>query len=534
MRRFAELFEALDGTRATGRKLALMQAYFAAADDADVAWGLYFLTGRRLKRVIAPGRLRAIAAGAAGIPDWMLERSHAHVGDLAETIALLLDDGNAVPSERPLAQWVGALKALRDADEARVAERLTQWWRALPRLECFLLNKLLTGSLRVGVSAGLATRALAAAIEQDENLVAQRLMGDWQPDAGLLAQLRAPPEAGTIASQPYPFCLAAPLEGEPATLGALADHLVEWKWDGIRAQLIRREGRVFLWSRGEELLDGRFPEVGAAAMALPDGHVLDGELLVWTDGVRPFGALQRRINKQKPGLKLLREAPVVFLAYDLLEADGADGRAMPARDRRARLEALIAGHGGDATPLRLSPLVAATDWQRLAALRAEARSRGVEGFVLKRADAPYTRGRRRGVWWKWKVDPLTVDAVLVYAQAGHGRRSNLYTDYTLAVWDGAALVPVAKAYSGLTDAELTEMDRWIRRHTVERFGPVRSVRPEQVFEIAFEGIQPSSRHKAGLAVRFPRIHRWRRDKPAAEAGTLDELRGLLEAVRSAS
>lgn len=528
MKRFAALYEQLDATRATSRKLALMRACFEQADDADSAWMLYFLCGRRLKRVLAPATLRAVAAEVAGIPDWMLAASHAHVGDLAETIALLTDDRREADprlAERGLAEWVEELRALREAEKAEMVARLGMWWRGLPVREAFLLNKLLTGALRVGVSRGLATRALAAAFDQDENLVAQRLMGDWQPDAALMQRLRAPPAAGTVASAPYPFCLAAPFEDAPADLGPATDYLVEWKWDGIRAQLIRREGQVFLWSRGEELLEGRFPEVEMAAMqTLPDGSVLDGELLAWKEGVLPFAELQRRINKREPGRKLLHAAPVIFQAYDLLEAEGRDIRTEDQRARRERLEALIAEA---ASPqLRVSRLVAG-DWADLARLRGEARARGVEGLMLKRADAPYTRGRRRGVWWKWKVAPMTVDAVLVYAQAGHGRRANLYTDYTLAVWDGEALVPVAKAYSGLTDDELTAMDRWIRRNTRERFGPVRSVAPEQVFEIAFENIQASQRHKAGLALRFPRIHRWRQDKPAAEAGTLDELRRLL-------
>lgn len=527
MKHFAELFEALDATRATSRKLALMEAYFSAGDDAERAWGLYLLTGRRLKRLLAPARLRAWAADAAGIPDWMLASSHAHVGDLAETIALLFDDGSDGDPElrsRSLAQWVSALRTLAGEDEATIGRQLGEWWRGLPLLECFLLNKLLTGALRVGVSAGLATRALARALDQDESLVAQRLMGSWTPDAALLDYLRAPPQSGTIASQPYPFCLAAPMEDAPADLGAVEDYLVEWKWDGIRAQLIRREGQIFLWSRGEELLAGRFPEVEAAALLLADGHVLDGELVCWRDGIQPFSELQRRINKQKPGARLLKEAPVHFLAYDLLESAGADIRAQNARHRRAALERLLP-HDGEV--LRASPLIDRRSWAELASLRVESRSRGVEGLMLKRGDQPYTRGRRRGVWWKWKVDPLTIDAVLIYAQAGHGRRSNLYTDYTLAVWHANALVPVAKAYSGLTDAELTEMDRWIRQHTIERFGPVRSVQPLQVFEIAFEGIQPSKRHKAGLALRFPRIHRWRQDKPAAEADQLETLQALL-------
>lgn len=529
MRTFASLYEQLDGTRATSRKVTLMAEFFASTEDADAAWALYLLSGRRLKRLLAPSRLKAIAAELAGLPAWAVDASHAHVGDLAEAIALLTDDARAPDPDlmqRPLADWVAALRSLSDADDAAVARWLARWWRGLGQREAFLLNKLLTGALRVGVSSGLATRAVAQALGQDEALVAQRLMGAWEPGAEAFARLRAPAAGGTVASQPYPFCLAAPLQGEADALGSAADFLVEWKWDGIRAQLLRREGQVFLWSRGGELLDGRFPEIERAAAELPEGTVLDGEILCWRQGVRPFTELQRRINKRAPGAHLLREAPVIYLAYDLLESDGSDIRAESARQRRFRLDALLPDADASAT-LRASPLIAGRDWAALHALRAESRQRAVEGLMLKCCDAPYRGGRRRGVWWKWKVDPLTVDAVLIYAQAGHGRRANLYTDYTLAVWEGGALVPVAKAYSGLTDAELTEMDRWIRRNTVERFGPVRSVTPGQVFEIAFEGIQPSKRHKAGLALRFPRIHRWRRDKPVSEADSLDNLRALL-------
>jgi DNA ligase-1 len=529
MKRFAALYRQLDESRGTGAKVEALRRYFTEADDVDAAWGLYFLSGRRLKRLVPPTRLRQWAAEIGGQPDWMIAACHAHVGDLAETVALLLDGrSDHAEADVPLAQWVARLRALEGLDEADARARLATWWQHLPTEQCFLLNKLLTGALRVGVSAGLAQRALAEALSLDPALVAQRLMGDWQPGAGLIAGLRAPPAEGTVASRPYPFCLAAPVGDDAPALGRCDDYLAEWKWDGIRAQLIRREGQVFLWSRGEELLEGRFPDIEAAAMALPDGQVLDGEIVAWREGVRPFAELQRRINKRKPGMRLLREVPVVYLAYDLLEAEGHDLREAPLRERRARLEALLQDQAG----IRLSPPISAADWPSLAALRADARGRGVEGLMLKAWDQPYRHGRRRGVWWKWKVDPMTVDAVLIYAQAGRGRRANLYTDYTLAVWQGETLVPVAKAYSGLSDRELTDMDRWIRRNTTERFGPVRSVLPEQVFEIAFEGIQPSSRHKAGLALRFPRIHRWRQDKPAAEADTLDTLRDLLD-LRSA-
>lgn len=540
MRRFAELYARLDATRSTQAKVEALRHYFAEAPPRDAAWGLYFLSGRRLRRVIAPTQLRAWIADATGLSPAVVEESYAHVGDLAETLALLLDRRDRPPApSRGLADWVEWLLALRTLAPEVQRVRLGEAWAALPLAECLLFNKLLTGALRVGVSSGLVVRALAQQAGLEDSLIAQRLMGDWQPSAEHFGALLAPGAAQAHPSQPYPFCLASPVEdapaeawrdGLPAGLGPVGDYLAEWKWDGIRTQLIRRAAQVFVWSRGEELLNGRFPEIEAAAAALPDGCVLDGEILAG-DGttVLPFATLQRRIGRKTVGRKLLAEAPVAFLAYDLLEWRHEDWRARPLAERRAQLERVVTEVGAER--LRLSTRVAAADWAALAAQRAEARARQVEGLMLKRLDSAYLAGRRRGAWWKWKIEPMTVDCVLVYAQAGHGRRASLYTDYTLAVWsdDGAGrtLVPVAKAYSGLTDAELTQMDAWIKKHTREKFGPVRSVEPQQVFEIAFEGIQASPRHKAGLALRFPRIARWRRDKAAPDANTLEDLKRFL-------
>lgn len=545
MKRFAALYAQLDDTRATGAKVEAMRAYFAEAPAADAAWGLYFLSGQRLKRLIAPTQLRAWISEATGLSPTVVEECYAHVGDLAETLALLLDRAERPATiERGLADWVAWLLALRERplDEQRAA--LFEVWAGLPLAQCFLFNKLLTGALRVGVSSGLAARAVAAHAGLDDSLVAQRLMGDWQPSAQAFEALLAPGSAAAHPSQPYPFCLASPVEDAadsvwnealPSGLGAVDEHLAEWKWDGIRGQLIRRAGQCFLWSRGEELLNGRFPEIEAAAASLPEGCVLDGEILAH-DGtqVLPFAKLQTRIGRKTVGRKLLAEAPVAFVAYDLLEWQGEDCRARPLAVRRAQLEAIVAG--ADQARLRLSQAVIAADWAGLAVQRAEARERGVEGLMLKRLDSTYQAGRRRGSWWKWKLEAMRIDCVLVYAQAGHGRRANLYTDYTLAVWEGpqpgeGALLPVAKAYSGLSDAELSRMDDWIRKHTREKFGPVRSVvataEVGQVFEIAFEGIQASTRHKAGIALRFPRIARWRTDKPAKQANTLADLKAFL-------
>ncbi|MEO1089426.1 MAG: ATP-dependent DNA ligase [Pseudomonadota bacterium] len=526
MRRFAELYATLDSTTKTGAKVDAMVAYFQAVPSADAAWALFFLTGQRLKRLISSRTLRLWALEATGLPDWLVDESYAAVGDTAETVALLLDAlGTATPAADSLSVWMDErILPLRGASDDEQRRQVVAWWRALDREQRFLLNKLLTGGFRVGVAKGLVVRAVAKLAALEPAVVSHRLMGQPAPTPAFFAGLIAGDDGGADDSRPYPFFLASPLEQPPTSLGRLDDWLAEWKWDGIRGQLVKRRGAAYLWSRGEDLVTERFPEIVAAAGRLADGTVLDGEILAWRDDVLPFALLQKRIGRLRLDARTLREAPARFLAYDLLEADGVDLRAAAQHQRRSRLEAVLAGAPAG---LGVSPLVVAADWEDLARRRDDARGRGVEGLMLKRRDAPYQVGRRRGDWWKWKVDPLSVDAVLVYAQAGSGRRANLFTDYTFAVWEAERLVPFAKAYSGLDDSEIRELDRWIRRHTVERFGPVRSVPAAQVFEVAFEGIQRSPRHKSGIAVRFPRIARWRRDKRPADADTLASLRDLL-------
>lgn len=539
MRRFALLYEALDTTTATRQKLAALVAHFAATPGADAAWAVHFLGGGRLRRLVGPATLRRWLVEASGLPEWLIEETYAAVGDLAETIALLMElepRGEPGPGDAdadlPLHAWIETrLLPLASLPEPEQRERVVGWWRSLPARECYLLNKLLTGALRVGVAQGLLARALAQHAGLSREVVLGRLAGDWSPSAAAFERLVDPQDdaGASDPTRPYPFMLASALEGEVEQLGDPREWLAEWKWDGIRAQLIRRAGRLSIWSRGEELLTERFPEIASAAERRGVDAVLDGEILVWGDaGVRPFGELQTRIGRKRPGRKLLAERPAAFLAYDLLEHEGRDLRSLPLAERRQRLEVLL--EAGDDT-LMLSPALAEEDWPALATARAQSRTRGVEGLMLKRLAAPYASGRTRGAWWKWKIAPFTLDGVLLYAHPGHGRRASLYTDYTFGVWQGEALVPVAKAYSGLDDREIRELDAWIRRNTVERFGPVRAVRPEQVFELAFEGINRSPRHRAGVALRFPRILRWRSDKPAAEADRLATLQALLESAR---
>jgi DNA ligase 1 len=535
MRAFSELYEELDTTTSTSLKVAALTRYFASAAPADAAWAAYMLSGRRLKRFLGPAILRRWLVEACSLPEWLVDESHAAVGDFAETVALLMESGTAASAaDAPLSTWIEQrLLPLRAASEPQQKEAILQWWRTLPYRECFLLNKLLTGELRVGVSELLVTRALAEVLGVGRTDIARRMMGEWRPSAEFWESLRsgAAPEQDPAA--PYPFYLASPLEGEPSALGDRSAWLAEWKWDGIRSQLIRRQGRGFIWSRGEDLITERFPEIVDAALSLPEGVVLDGELVAWKDdAVRPFADLQQRIGRKKLTAQILQRVPVKFLAYDLLEEDYVDIRALPLRERRHRLEALIANFPSHT--FATSTAIAATDWTDLSKLREESRSRGVEGLMLKSLDGPYETGRKRGSWWKWKIDPYSFDAVMLYAQPGHGRRSNLYTDYTFGVWDGDTLVPVAKAYSGLSDREIAELDRWIRSHTTEKFGPVRSVEPSQVFELAYEGIAASTRHKSGIALRFPRILRRRLDKPAREAETLQALQQVLASQRASA
>ena len=563
MKRFAALFAAIDHTTSTNAKVEAMVAYLSSAPAADAAWATFFLTGRRLKRLLPYRAIGEWTMTATGVSEWLLGECYAVVGDGAETAALILDQLPAAAAEPlSLAEWVEErILPLRAVDAGEQQRRVIAWVRELTRWERFTLLKLLTGELRLGVSQTLVVRALANAAALPPTTVAARLMGDWTPTADWYARLIAAEVTDDDLSRPLPFCLASPLEGTvtPSSLhddlGPRHDWQVEWKWDGIRAQIVKRAGHTHLWSRGEELITQRFPEVIEAAHGLPDGTVLDGEVLAYRgDRPLPFSALQQRIGRERNVSRTARDVPVVFMAYDVLEHQGRDVRSEPLATRRAWLESIVtqAPQLAPASPppqradmllpfddegltartrskvLRSSPIVDARTWEDLERLRQDSRRLGVEGLMIKRLSSSYTVGRKRGDWWKWKIDPHTIDAVLIYAQPGSGKRASLLTDYTFGVWHNGELVPVAKAYSGLTNEEIAEMDRWIRRHTVERFGPVRHVEPVHVFELGFEAIARSTRHRSGVAVRFPRMLRWRKDKPAAEADTLDALHTLLE------
>lgn len=533
MRLFTDLYTRLDQTNKTNEKVQALKDYFAQAAPADAAWALYFLSGRKPRQIVPSKLIRQWAIEEAGIPEWLFLESRDTVGDTAETIALLLPN-NPVTDDTPLHTLVEVkLLPLRTSPEKIQKEAVLTAWRNMSYAQRLVYNKLISGAFRVGISQLLVMRALSSLSELPADIIAQRLMGEWSPTAEFFERVTSGQleEDEAPIARPYPFHLAYQLEAAPEDLGNPGDWQAEWKWDGIRSQVIKRAGQVFIWSRGEELITERFPEIATAAELLPDGTVLDGEILPWSEnGVQPFTALQRRIGRKNLSPKILAEIPVILQVYDLLEYEGADMRPEPIKTRREYLEKVIQYLPAEARDiLRPTELVEAGTWDELAERREESRALGVEGFMLKRRDSPYRTGRHKGDWWKWKVDPYTIDAVLIYAQKGSGKRSNLFTDYTFAVWRDGELVPFAKAYSGLTDAEIRRVDNFVRRNTIETFGPVRSVTPQLVFELAFEAIQRSTRHKSGVAVRFPRISRWREDKTIKDADSIRSIHALLEA-----
>lgn len=539
---FAQLVDTLGKTTRTTEKVQALQQYFGSAPDADKVWTIALFTGRRPRRFVSGPTMAGWCMALAGVPGWLFTECYGTVGDMSETMALLLpaqwepaEAGTAPTAQAPLllSTLLEDFGRLHAADEAVKKAYVLQRWHGMSVQERFVFNKLLSANFRVGVSAHLVVQALAVVSGLPEAEVTHRISGHWDAAAVSLHTLLYHTNAATDLSKPYPFYLAYPLESAPAALGPVAEWQAEWKWDGIRGQLIKRGGQWYAWSRGEELVTDKFPELAALCALLPDGTCLDGEIVAlppnyatvaWQQPA-PFAALQKRIGRKNLSRKILAEHPAGFIAYDLLEWQGHDLRQQPLQERRRLLEALYGSV--DLPGSKVSAVLAADGWEELVQARSRSRAAGAEGLMLKRLSAPYGTGRRRGDWWKWKTDPLSIDAVLIYAQKGSGRRSNLYTDYTFAVRDGDKLVPFAKAYSGLTDKEIAQVDAFVKKNALEKFGPVRTVKPELVFEIGFEGIAESTRHKSGVALRFPRMLRWRHDKGPEDIGTLEELRAAL-------
>lgn len=525
MKAFASLVNALDSTNKTNLRMEAIDRFLTEADSADKLWFLALFTGKRPKRHVGTPLMKQWAMEVTQIPEWLFLESYAAVGDLGETISLILPQP-AVYTERSLSEWMQLILDLKDATEGEKKQFVLDAWSSLPYMERFIFNKLLGGSFRVGVSSKTLINALAKHYGMDASAVAHSIMGDWKMEEVTFDQLIHGHYTDTQLSKPYPFCLAYALEKEPEELGRKDEWQAEYKWDGIRGQLIKRNGEVFIWSRGEELVTEQFPEIRDDLLQWKDDFVVDGELLAFKDGrVLNFSELQKRLNRKSLSKKMLEEVPVMVFAYDLLEWNGADLRECPLKVRRSKLEQLFAVNPSPA--LQLSPVITASDWHVLKETRMQARDINSEGLMLKHRDSPYHTGRKKGDWWKWKIDPLSIDAVLIYAQKGSGRRSGYYTDYTFAVRQGNQLVTIAKAYSGLTDKEIQEVSRFVNRNALEKFGPVRTVKPELVFEIAFEGIGFSNRHKSGVALRFPRIVRWRKDKTVDEIDDIEEVKKLI-------
>ena len=527
MRLFTELVNTLGTATKTNDKLDALQHYFSLADDNDKVWVIAIFSGRRPKRVVNASLLQQWCIEITALPQWLFEESYHTVGDLAETIALLLPEKNTAQLPQTLSWYIQQFILLQKKEEADRKTFVTDCWMQMDRQERFVFNKLITGGFRIGVSQKTMVNALAATVQLDANVIAHRISGNWDPTTTSFSQLLSEASVSMDFSKPYPFYLAYALEEDLAELGDPLHWQAEWKWDGIRGQLIKRNNELFVWSRGEELMTDKFPEYHGLRDLLPDGIVLDGEIIPSLEQKPlPFALLQTRIGRKNITKKQLQETPITFFAYDLLEWEGKDYRDQPLATRRKTLEQLVTqtNYAG----LIISPVIEFNEWQQLSELRAASRAMGAEGLMLKKKSAIYQAGRKRGDWWKWKIDPLVIDCVMIYAQKGHGRRSNLYTDYTFAVKDGDKLVSFTKAYSGLTDKEFAQVDNFVKKNSLEKFGPVRTVKPELVFEIAFEGIAASTRHKSGVALRFPRMSRWRKDKKPDEINTLEDLKKMLE------
>ena len=532
MKNFAELIKTLDSSNKTSVKVDALTEYFRHASDEDKVWTIAILSHRRPPRPVNTTLLRLWANELANIPLWLFEESYHIVGDLAETIALIIPTTTA-HSDKSLTEYLREMIALKKQTDEQKRDYLHKNWLGLNYYERFVFTKLITGSFRIGVSQKLMTRALSKAEGVDEDVLAYKLMGDWNPNTITFQELILDEKSSDYLSKPYPFYLAYPIEGDASALGNPEDWAIEHKWDGIRSQTIIRDNEIYVWSRGEELVTDKYPEFRSFVGIIPDGTVIDGEILPFPDGqIGTFNDLQTRIGRKTVSQALLQKTPVIIKAYDLLEWQNTDIREKSYEERRQLLELLFESIKDKNLPLHLSEKVSLQTWEDIAEERMRSREMKSEGLMIKRKASPYQVGRKKGDWWKWKIEPLVIDAVLTYAMRGSGRRANLFTDYTFALWqtneNGAReLVTFAKAYSGLTDAEFRKVDDWIKKNTVERFGPVRSVTPKLVFEIGFEGIAISKRHKSGVATRFPRILRWRHDKKIEDADSIEALKNMI-------
>ncbi len=531
MKTFSLLYSKLDETNSTLDKVEILSNFFKAADYEDAAWTIYIFMGKQKKRLIKRSTLIKILEDISGYKRWLISDAYTTVGDFAETVSLMLGHNCAAiqtGNSNSIAYWMkNEIIPLNEQSEEEHFKKISDWWKTLPQLDCFVITKILTGGLRVGVSNNLLARALSESFEITKDIIIHRLMGDWEPTYDFFKKLIDPNDQSERASLPYPFFLASPLQHPPSQMGSVEDFSFEWKWDGIRAQIIKRNESTIIWSRGEEIITGQYPEILSALSKL-ENCVLDGEIVAWGSNILPFSELQRRLGRKTITKKILDEVPVKFLAFDCLESEGLDIRGESYEVRRKKLTRIIRRSKSEC--ITISQQLEASNWSDVAKARTKSRLRKVEGVMVKNKFSPYFVGRKKGYWWKWKVDPLTIDAVMIYAQPGSGRRASLFTDYTFAVWNHedqkGTLLPIAKAYSGLTQIAIEELDKWIRKNTIDKFGPVRSVTPHQVFELSFDSISRSTRHKSGFALRFPRISRWRKDKRAGDADSIQSVEDI--------
>ncbi|WP_031553576.1 cisplatin damage response ATP-dependent DNA ligase [Parvularcula oceani] len=539
MIRFAHLLDRLIFTPGRNAKLRLLTDYFAEVPDPERGWAVAAITRDLDVKSVKPAQIKQLVY--ARVDGALFDMSHDYVGDLAEAAALIWPEK---PGQNYVPTLADAVETLNDVTRAEALEVVERWFDALDASGRWALIKLVTGGLRIGVAARLVKVALAQYGDKPIQEIEELWHGLEPPYTELFAWLEdRGPKPASAAHAPFrPVMLSHPIEEADKPKIDLSEMAAEWKWDGIRVQAVRERDQTRIYSRTGDDIGPAFPDILGA---MPFDAAIDGELLVFDPdirdrfAVRPFNDLQQRLNRKTVGAKLLKSNPAFIRAYDLLWCEGEDLRPLPFAQRRARLEALLGEH--DASPagderFDLSPIVDLGGWDALAAARANPPDEAIEGVMLKRRSSVYVPGRPKGEWWKWKREPHLVDAVMMYAQRGHGKRSSYYSDYTFGVWregeDGAELVPVGKAYSGFTDQELRKLDKYVRDNTIARYGPVRSVRADQdqglVLEIAFEGLARSTRHKSGLAMRFPRVNRLRWDKPSAEADRIEMLEAMLE------
>jgi len=524
MRAFVNLVQNLDATTSSNNKISYLKNYFESdIDIKDKLWALALFMGKKPPRSVNTSLLRIWCAEVRGIPLWLFEQNYHIVGDLAETIALMVADTTQI-SKKPLYSWVEEIFALKNQSESDKEKYVKQAWRTCDVDEIWIFNKIITGGFRIGVSKNLVITALSQVYDVEKAQMAHVLSGQWTPQTTTWERLLDFNNTNSDISKPYPYFLAYPIKTDELTQISSLEWVAEYKWDGIRGQLIYRKNESFLWSRGEELITEKFPELRITDVNT--SFVIDGEILAWkNEKPMSFNELQPRISRKSVSKKMLSDIPIYFKAYDLLEINNEDVRSLPFQYRRIQLEKIF--QEIQHPRILLSPLLIFNDTEELTTLRKNAPQIGAEGLMIKRWQGVYHTGRKNEDMYKWKCDPYLIDAVLLYAQRGHGRRANLYSDFTFAVWDGDKLTPFAKAYSGLTDQEMKEITQFVKKNTIETFGPVASVKPELVFELAFEGIALSSRHKSGIAVRFPRINRWRHDKKTQEANSLEDIKSLL-------